>query len=97
MGHLLADRLGIPEPILPNPRPERDVRPAPWPPSPRSNPRYVYRLLTRHPLIDLSPSCSINGRIFDEEAVFTTVLRFDPPDLAGDGDELMWAIEAASF
>lgn len=59
--------------------------------------RYAYRVLSGHPLIELAPGCSINGRVFDEEAVFTTVLRFDPADLVGDGDELMLAIEAASF
>jgi hypothetical protein len=59
--------------------------------------RYAHGLLTGHPLLNISPECKVQGRVFSDVSDRSTVIRFLPEDLAVDPNDLDLLIETALF
>jgi hypothetical protein len=57
--------------------------------------RFVYRTFKGHPLLTLSPNCTIQGRKFDEESLASNVIRFEAGELETDSAEFDEILERA--
>jgi hypothetical protein len=57
--------------------------------------RFVYRTIKGHPLLILSPNCTVKGRRFHDESLGSSVIRFEPCELETDGPESDEQLEMA--
>ena len=54
---------------------------------------YAFRTLANHPLVSIERDCEILGRLFDEEAVRSSVIKFASKELITDDPKAQEELE----